>query len=190
MKIHAYNAWLLSLPFLALVAGLSGMRKSVVKRMSDMTGYTRKRKVWQALRRLFAKGAALFVPCVNSPVNEGEMNVPLFRYLARRLARTAFGQKALSRPDGRLSLLQRKPGTRVYIGLALITSSCLACLPALAFLSYLSVKVSKPIMLVVGGPVIFIVAHMIFGAGVFLAGQNFAMEMLLWTTKRFLRRFA
>jgi hypothetical protein len=108
--------------------------------------------------------------------------------MARRLARTKFGQKALTRPDG-LGILKQKPTTRVYGGLALMALS-FSGLPALAFLGYLSVKMSKPLIIAVGGPVVFILVHIMFGVGVYLAGQNYAMEALLWATKRFLGKYA
>jgi len=119
-----------------------------------------------------------------------KLDVPLVRFLARRLAQTKFGQRALSQPENGLSILKQKPSTRVCIGLALITISCLTGLPALAFLSYLSVKVSKPMIIAAGAPAVFLLVHIVFGVGVYLAGQNYAMETLLWATKRFLRKFA
>ena len=42
--------------------------------------------------------------------------------MARRLARTKFGQKALTQPD-RQGILKQKPTTRVYWGLALMALS-------------------------------------------------------------------
>jgi len=108
--------------------------------------------------------------------------------MARKLARTKFGQKALTRPDG-LGILKQKPTTRVYGGLALMALS-FSALPALAFLGYLSVKMSKPLIIAVGGPVVFILMHIIFVVGVYLAGQNYAREALLWATKRFLEKYA
>lgn len=68
--------------------------------------------------------------------------------------------------------------------------SYLIGLPALAFLSYLSVKMSKPMIIAIGGPVVFGVVHIMFGVGVYLAGQNYAKEALLWATKRFLEKYA
>ncbi len=48
--------------------------------------------------------------------------------------------------------------------------SYLAGLPTLAFLSYLSVKMSKAIIIAVGGPAVFGLGHIMFGVGVYLAG--------------------
>ena len=111
------------------------------------------------------------------------------RSFARRLAQTKFGQKSLTKSDG-LPVLKQQPGTRVYVGLVLMAISYLISLPALAFLSYLSVKLSKPMTIAVGGPVVFLLVHIMFGVGVYLAGQNYAVELLQWATKRFLQKYA
>ena len=111
------------------------------------------------------------------------------RSFARKLAQTKFGQKSLSEPDG-LSILKQRPGTRVYVGLVLMAMSFLISLPTLAFLSYLSVKISKPMIIAVGGPVVILLVHIMFGVGVYLAGQNYAAKVLRWATKRFLQKYA
>ena len=113
----------------------------------------------------------------------------LLKSFARRLAQTRFGQKSLTQPDG-LSIFKQQPGTRVYAGLVLMAMSFLISLPARAFLSYLSVKLSRPITIAVGGPVVILLVHIMFGVGVYLAGQNYAVKMLQWATKRFLQKYA
>ena len=113
----------------------------------------------------------------------------LFSSVARRLARTRFGQRALTQPDWP-GIVKQKPTNRVYGGLALMALSALTGLPALALLSYLSVRMGKPMIIAVGGPVAFALVHIIFGLGVLLAGQNYAIETLLWVTKRFLEKHA
>jgi hypothetical protein len=117
------------------------------------------------------------------------LGVPLLRFLAHRLARTKFGQKALSQPEEGLSILKQKPSSRFYIGLALLVISLLLGFPVLAFLGYLSVKLSRPMLIAVGGPVAVLLVHVMFGVGIYLAGKNYALETLLWMTKRFLKRF-
>jgi hypothetical protein len=114
--------------------------------------------------------------------------VSLLRSFARKLAQTRFGQKSLTKPDG-LSILKQQPGTRVYVGLVLMAMSYLMGLPALALLSYLSVKLSKPMTIAVGGPVAILLVHIMFGVGVYLAGQNYAVKVIQWATKRFLQKY-
>ena len=111
----------------------------------------------------------------------------LLRPIARKLAQTKFGQKSLNESDG-LSIFKQKPGMRVYIGIGLMIISCLVSLPALAFLSYLSVKLSNPMIIAIGGPGVVLVVHIMFGVGVYLAGQNYALKLLQWATKRFLEK--
>ena len=113
----------------------------------------------------------------------------VLRSFALSLAHTKFGKKSLAKPDG-LSILKQQPGTRVYVGLILMAMSCLISLPALAFLSYLAMKLSQPLMVAVGGVVVLILVHVIFGVGVFLAGQNYALEILQLATKRFLQKYS
>jgi len=115
--------------------------------------------------------------------------VALIRSFARSLAQTKFGQKSLAKPDG-LSIFKQQPRTRVYVGLFLIAMSCLISLPALAFLSYLAVKLSQPMTFAVGGVVVLVLVHVIFGVGVYLAGQNYAVEVLQLATKRFLQKYS
>ena len=113
----------------------------------------------------------------------------LLRSFARKLAQTKFGQKSLTKQNG-LSILKQQPGKRVYVGLALMVMSFLIGLPALAFLSCLSVKLSKPMTIAIGGPVVILFVHIMFGVGVYLAGQNYAANVLQWATKRFLQKYA
>ena len=95
----------------------------------------------------------------------------------------------MTEPNG-LSILKQQPGTRVYVGIVLMAMSFLISLPALAFLSYLSVKLSQPMTIAVGGPVVILLVHILFGVGVYLAGQNYAVKLLQWATKRFLQKYA
>jgi hypothetical protein len=115
--------------------------------------------------------------------------VPLHKYFTRRLAKTKFGQKSLTEPD-ELSIFKEKPDTRVYVGLILIVMSFLIGLPSLALLGYLSVKLSKPMTIAIGGPVVILLGYVMFGLGVYLTGKNYAAKMLKWATKRFLEKYA
>ena len=109
--------------------------------------------------------------------------------LSRRLTQTRFGQKALAQPDSP-DFLKQKPTPRVYVGLGLVALSYLIVLPALALLGYLSLKLSKPMIIAVGGPVFYVLVHIMAGVGAYLAGRNYLKEALLWVTKRFMQRYA
>ena len=113
----------------------------------------------------------------------------LLKSFAFRLAKTKFGQTSLTKSES-LHILMPKPSIRVYFGLVLLAMSCLISLPALAFLSYLAVKLSQPRTIAVGGVVVLLLVHVIFGVGVYLAGQNYAVELLELATKRFLQKYS
>jgi len=49
---------------------------------------------------------------------------------------------------------------------------------------------SQPMTIAVGGPVVILLVHIMFGVGVYLAGQNYAVKVLHWATKRFLQKYA
>ena len=112
----------------------------------------------------------------------------LIKSFAIRLAKTKFGQTSLTKSES-LHVLMPKPSIRVYVGLGLLVMSCLISLPILAFLGYLSLNMSKPVIIAVGGPVVLILVHIMFGLGVYLAGQNYAIEFLHWATIRFLKKY-
>ena len=112
----------------------------------------------------------------------------LLRSFAIKLAQTEFGQKSLTSPD-RLSILKQQQSARVYVGLFLMATSFLISWLTLVFLSYLSVKLTNPMIIAVGGPVVFLLVHIMFGVGVYLAGKNYALEVLRWATKRFLQKY-
>jgi len=110
------------------------------------------------------------------------------RSFAKWLEHTRFGQKSLAKSD-ELSVFKQNPGLKFYVGFFLIALSFLISLPSLAFLSYLAVELNKPLIIAVGGPAVFVFVHIIFAAGVYLSGKNYALEILQWITKRFLQKF-
>ena len=112
----------------------------------------------------------------------------LLRSFAIKLVQTEFGKKSLTKPD-RLSILKQQHSGRVYVGLFLLATSCFISLPTLAFLGYLSVKLKNPIIITVGGPVVLLLVHIMFGVGVYLAGKNYVLEVLQWAIKRFLQKY-
>lgn len=65
------NAWLLSLPFLILVTLMVGMRKDIIKRMSDMTGYTTREKFFTVSASISPYPfmiATIWVPLISIPL--------------------------------------------------------------------------------------------------------------------------
>ena len=108
--------------------------------------------------------------------------------IAHRLTLRKFGQNALAQPEAS-SIFKQKPTFRVYAGLTMVGFTTLFGLPTLALLGYLSAKLSKPMIIAVGGPVVIALVHILFGVGIYLVGRNYAKEILLRLTKRFLEKY-
>ena len=51
-------------------------------------------------------------------------------------------------------------------------------------------EMRKPMTIAVGGPVVILLVHFMFGVGVYLAGQNYAANVVQWAIKRFLQKYA
>lgn len=112
----------------------------------------------------------------------------LLNTVAARLAETKFGKRALT-PLDEPSLFKQKPSPRVLCGLVLTGLSLVLMWPAVGVCGYLAVSMDEPLIIVIGGPVIFGLVHLMFAVGVYLAGGNYAMAALLWAANRFIIRY-
>lgn len=107
---------------------------------------------------------------------------------AARLAATGWGQRVLAQAVD-LSALKIPPGPRVWLGLGLIAVSYLLGLPLMALVGWLTHQRSDGLVLVLGGGAAVVVIHLIFAAGVWLAGANYTGLLIRWTARRFMRRY-
>ena len=107
--------------------------------------------------------------------------------IAERLAGTRFGHRALVE-DVDLSTFKTRPSLRIYLGFLLIALSYLTGLLGMVLCGYLSHQWREPLVLVLGGGALMVVVHVIFAAGVYLAGANYAMALLRWGAGKFLRK--
>ena len=111
----------------------------------------------------------------------------LLKRTARKIARTEFAQKAI-KEKADLSLLKERPSARIVFGMFLIALSYLIGWPAVAFFGVLAIYFSEPLIAIVGGPVIYGISHLVFIAGVYLAGVQYAYILLRWATRKALER--
>ena len=105
----------------------------------------------------------------------------------RHLAKTAFVRRALAEETD-LSILRQKPTTRTYTGLFLILFSYVIGWPAVALLGFISLHTGEPLIAIVGGPVTYGLSHLVFLAGAYLAGIDYARAFLLWATRAAYKR--
>jgi len=98
--------------------------------------------------------------------------------LARReYCKTAIEQRA------DLSALREKPARQVIAGLALIAFSYVIGLPAVVFLGVCAVKLKKPLIAALGGPLIYGVSTIIFLIGIRMAGKKYVQVFCRWAVR-------
>ena len=113
----------------------------------------------------------------------------MIRKIAERLARTKYVREALDDPAV-LSLKDiRIPySTRIIVGLILIGFSYIIGWPAVAALAFLAVYFKEPLIVIIGGPVIYGISHVVFLVGAWLAGAQHARLLMRYATKVLFRK--
>ena len=87
------------------------------------------------------------------------------------MAKWKFARDAIDdRAD--LSEIKENPTVKNYAGIFLMCFSYILGFPAIGLLGALSIYWREPKLIMIGGPLLFIVAHLVFMAGMVLAGGN------------------
>jgi hypothetical protein len=102
--------------------------------------------------------------------------------LIKKIAATEYVRLAI-RDRADLSAFKQKPSVRIILGVAAIGFSYLIGWPAIAVLAALSVHWSKPLLLVIGGPSLYGLSHLVFLLGMYLAGAEYSKIFLRWATR-------
>jgi hypothetical protein len=108
--------------------------------------------------------------------------------LARVIARTGFARKALEEKAD-LSPFKEKPSARILFGIFLMGFSYIIGWPAVAFFGILSIYLHEPLIVIIGGPVIYGISHLVFLAGLYLAGAQYTYIFFRWATRKFLEKY-
>ena len=82
-----------------------------------------------------------------------------------------------------LSAFRQKPSFRTILGIAIIGFSYIIGWPAIGVVGTVSVYLKKPLLLAVGGPVLYGLSHLVFMAGMVLAGADYSKIFLRWATR-------
>ena len=114
------------------------------------------------------------------------MNV--FTIIARGAARTEFARKALEEKAD-LSPFREKPSARILLGIFLMAFSYVIGWPAVALFGVLSIYFNQPLIVILGGPAIYGTSHLVFLAGMYLAGARYTFVFLRWATRKFLEKY-
>lgn len=98
------------------------------------------------------------------------------------LARTKYCKSAIEdRAD--LSAIRQKPTMSMVVGLILIGFSYIIGLPAVIALGVIAVWVKKPLLAVIGGPLIYGISTIIFIIGIKLVGKKYFHLFSRWLVR-------
>lgn len=82
-----------------------------------------------------------------------------------------------------LTPFKQKPTPRILLGVFAIGFSYVIGWPAISALGALAVYWKEPLILGVGGPVMYGLSHLCFIAGMALAGAEFSVVFLRWAAR-------
>jgi len=102
--------------------------------------------------------------------------------LVAKLAAVPFIRKALAE-NADLSAFKGKPSLEVVLGVSAILISYVICWPVITFLSAAAIYFQKPAIIMVGGPLAYVLSHLVFMLGMYLAGAHYSLIFLRWLTR-------
>ena len=105
-----------------------------------------------------------------------------------RLSRTRFVREAMAERRT-LSSLHLKPTLRIWTGLGLIGLSYVIGWPAVGLLALIAFHMREPLIVAIGGPIIYGLSHLVFMAGFYLAGYRYVSIFLRWATWRTMEKW-
>jgi hypothetical protein len=108
--------------------------------------------------------------------------------IARYIVPTRFGRWAMD-TEVDLSLLKTRPDFRICVGIIMIVMSFIVGIPGVVACGFLARRYHEPMILVLGGSAAMVLNYSLFGAGIYLAGGNYASVLLRWIVRKFITRF-
>ncbi len=106
----------------------------------------------------------------------------ILRKTALYFARKEYCRSAiLEKAD--LSAIREKPTPRILAGLGLIAFSYVIGLPAVVAMGVIAVWIREPLVLVIGGPLIYAVSTIVFIIGIEIAGKKYFRVFSRWLTR-------
>ena len=106
----------------------------------------------------------------------------IIKKLANCIAKSKFASKAI---DDRADLreIKENPTAKNFVGIFLMCFSYILGLPAIGLFGALSIYWNEPTLIIIGGPILFVIAHLVFLAGMYLAGGKYLMVFFRWATR-------
>lgn len=109
------------------------------------------------------------------------------RRLAANLMKTDFARNAITE-GADLSVFRQRPSGRILAGMICIAVSYIMCWPVISALGVLAIYVRKPLLIAVGGPVVWISSHFLCMFGLYLTGADHTKALLKWLVRIFVEK--
>lgn len=111
----------------------------------------------------------------------------IIKKLANSIAKTKFASRAI-KEGADLSAFKKKPTAKNYLGIFLVCCSYIIGLPAVGLIGAISISRHEPMLIIIGGPLLLIIAHLVFLAGMYLAGKKYVLVFFRWATRATLEK--
>lgn len=102
--------------------------------------------------------------------------------LANYIKKWKFARDAID-DHADLSEIKDIPTVKNYAGIFLMCFSYILGFPAIGLLGALSMYWREPKLIMIGGPLLFIIAHLVFLAGMILAGGKYLRVFFRWAIR-------
>jgi len=112
----------------------------------------------------------------------GQALIMIKTNIINRIADTDYVRSALN-DKADLSAFKERPSIRIILGVSAILFSYIISWPAIGALGALSVYLNKPLLVVIGGPLLYGFSHLVFIFGMYLAGAKYSKIFLRWATR-------
>jgi hypothetical protein len=102
--------------------------------------------------------------------------------IVRKIGNTPFVRNAIAEKAD-LTAFKQKPSARILFGVFLIGFSYIIGWPAVGALAALAIYLEEPLVALIGGPLTYGASHLVFMAGMYLAGAKYSGIFLRWATR-------
>ena len=102
--------------------------------------------------------------------------------IIKKIAETRYVRSAIE-DQADLSAFKEKPSLQIIVGLSVMGFSYIIGWPAISALGIVSVYLNKPLLIAIGGPLLYGLSHLVFMLGMYLAGYNYTKIFLRWATR-------
>jgi len=110
-------------------------------------------------------------------------------HIIRKLLKTEYVRTAMEE-QADLSAFRKRPSLKIITGVLLIITSFVMGWPAISALGALSVYYNRPVLVVIGGPLLYGLSHLVFLLGMYFLGAKYSKIFFKWATRVTMEKLA